>query len=781
MSVSSASPRVVALDDPQLRFFLPLLYVAWADLALPVEEREALRQRIAGQPWLRPQARQAALGWLDPQAPPEAREFEALAQLLASVAMTASVRARATFHSLARELAKTPESEAAVEELAELLGADIALPSQWEAAPEMPQPVYRGDVTASRALRSFLDGKHAASRDAVRAFLDSPERRAYGLSSDEMRAHTRTQLEQLAATGLLKKAFPGVTSEGELDAFMALFEELAHGDLSLVVKLGVQAGLYGGAIWALGTERHHERLTRVASLEELGCFAMSEVGHGSNVADLETVARYEHETRELVIVTPSESARKEWIGGAARDARFAVVFAQLEVAGVRHGVHAIIVPIRAADGSPLPGVRTGDSGHKMGLLGVDNGRLWFEHTRVPVSHLLDRFASIDVSGNYQSPIESQGRRFFTMLGTLVGGRICVGSAAVSAARTSLAIAVRYATMRRQFGGAPSEPERALLEYPSHQRRLLPFLAQSVVLRVAFEAVRERHGRSLKTDQGGEQVDPRRLEAEVAILKVLGSRHGVDATQACREACGGQGYLSVNRLADLRKDVEVFTTFEGDNVVLSQLVAKALLSDYQGQFADEGAFGIARLLGRRAIGRAVERNLTRVRLRDPAHLRSREFQQATLRYREDHVVETLALRLRKRLTSGMDFDLAFLEVQEHALAAAIAFGERLAFDSFVAAERKWSPQGHEPAPGSAAQLLALMGDAYALGVVEKHAAWFLEDGYVEANKSRAIRVEHGRVLAQLAPHARTIVDGFGIPDACLAAPIAFFDPAHPKYK
>jgi acyl-CoA oxidase len=121
------------------------------------------------------------------------------------------------------------------------------------------------------------------------------------------------------------------------------------------------------------------------------------------------------------------------------------------------------------------------------------------------------------------------------------------------------------------------------------------------------------------------------------------------------------------------------------------------------------------------------------------------------------------------------------VQEHALAAAVAFGERLAFDSFVAAERTWSPEGHDPAPGSAAQLLALLGDAYALGVVEKHAAWFLEDGYVEANKSRAIRVEHGRVLQQLAPHARTIVDGFGITDACLAAPIAFFDPAHPKYK
>ena len=129
---------------------------------------------------------------------------------------------------------------------------------------------------------------------------------------------------------------------------------------------------------------------------------------------------------------------------------------------------------------------------------------------------------------------------------------------------------------------------------------------------------------------------------------------------------------------------------------------------------------------------------------------------------------------------MDFDLAFLEVQEHVLAAAEAFGERLAFDSFVEAERQFRSEEGEPAVGSASHLLGLLGDAYALGVVERHAAWFLEDGWVEVSKSRAIRVENGRVLAELAPHARTIVDSFGIPDGCLAAPIAFFDPAHPKY-
>ena len=779
MSISTVSERVSALNDPQLRSFLPMLYVAWADLALTNRERESLVAQMVGKPWLRPSAREAARRWLDPAFPPNEHEFAELRDLLVRVAKTASVRARVTFHALAQELATTEEDQAAVEELAELLGADVALPSEWEVAPEAPQPVYAGDEKVSAELMRFLDGRNPEVRRQVREFLDSPSRRSYGLSSEEERTRTREQLTQLAQTGLIAKAFPGVTSDDELDVFMSIFEELGHGDLSLAVKLGVQAGLYGGAIWALGTERHHQRLAAVAKLEELGCFAMSEVGHGSNVADLETLARYEHETRELVISTPSESARKEWIGGAARDARFAVVFAQLEVAGVRHGVHAMVVPIRAADGSALVGVRTGDSGHKMGLLGVDNGRLWFEDTRVPVDNLLSRFAQIDESGVYQSPIESQGRRFFTMLGTLVGGRICVGGSAVSAARTSLAIALRYATLRRQFGGAQSEPERALLEYPSHQRRLLPALAQSVVLRVAFEAARVRHVKLLKGEEG-DSVNPRQLEAEVAILKVLGSRHGVDATQACREACGGQGYLSINRLAEIRKDVEIFTTFEGDNVVLSQLVTKALLTEYRSQFADEDAFSVARILGLRVVDRAVEKNPLRVRLRDPAHLRSRDFQVATLRYRQEHMVETLAARLRKRLRSGMDFDLAFLEVQPHALAAAEAFGERLAFESFVAAEQRFESGTGAAVDGSAAHLISLLGDAYALGMVEKHAAWFLEDGYVEVSKSRAIRVEHGRVLSELAPHARTIVDGFGIPDGCLAAPIAFFDPAHPKY-
>ncbi|HET9622887.1 MAG TPA: acyl-CoA dehydrogenase family protein, partial [Kofleriaceae bacterium] len=577
----------------------------------------------------------------------------------------------------------------------------------------------------------------------------------------EHRDIVRGWLHELAATGLPRLAFPDVTSTDDLAAFSAVFEELAHGDLSLLIKTGVQWGLYGGAIWALGTERHHARLARVAAGTELGCFAMSEVGHGSNVASLETVARYDHATRELEIHTPGESARKEWIGGAAHDARWAVVFAQLEVAGAAQGVHAVLVPIRTDAGDAMPGVRTGDSGHKMGLNGVDNGRLWFERVRVPVESLLDRFASIDRDGAYASPIASPDKRFFTMLGTLIGGRISVGAGAVSAARAALAIAVRYAEVRRQFG---SEGERRLLDYPTHRRRLLPHLADTVLLRIAFRELRARHARTfadLKTT-----ADTRVLEAEAAAMKVLGSRHAIAAVQAAREACGGQGYLSVNRIGELRTDVDIFTTFEGDNTVLAQLVGKARLGAYRQQLATGGSRAVLRAVARR-VGSALG-----VRRAGGDAVRDRAWQRAAFGFREDHRVETCAARIKQRIDAGADGDDAILDVQEHVVAIAEAFAERRAAEWFAASERALT--------GDVAALVGELGDLALLTRLERHAAWFLEAGYFDIGQSRAIRRAAEALRHALAPRAREIVDAFRIPDACLAAPIAFFDPAHPTY-
>ncbi len=122
----------------------------------------------------------------------------------------------------------------------------------------------------------------------------------------------------------------------------------------------------------------------------------------------------------------------------------AAVFCQLEVGGEERGVHCVLVPLRDERGKVCDGVRIEDCGHKLGLNGVDNGRIWFDDVRVPRENLLDRYAQVSEDGVYFSPIENENRRFFTMLGTLIQGRISVGGASISATKAALTIAVRHA-------------------------------------------------------------------------------------------------------------------------------------------------------------------------------------------------------------------------------------------------------------------------------------------------------------------------------------------------
>lgn len=201
---------------------------------------------------------------------------------------------------------------------------------------------------------------------------------------------------------------------------------LAYADLSLWVKSGVQWGLFGGAVENLGTERHRDVVKRLISLDLLGCFAMTESGHGSDVANLETTATYDPQSQEFVVHSPTPSARKDYIGGAAEHAGMAAVFAQLITEGTSQGVHCFLVPIRDEHGADLPGVTTYDDGLKGGLLGVDNGRIVFDQVRIPRENLLNRYADVAPDGTYSSDIENPSRRFFTTLGTLVRGRVSVG-------------------------------------------------------------------------------------------------------------------------------------------------------------------------------------------------------------------------------------------------------------------------------------------------------------------------------------------------------------------
>lgn len=330
-----------------------------------------------------------------------------------------------------------------------------------------------------QAINTVLDGQWAEARQRGRTLAQEPT--IYDDPADDLetaRAKTLDGVAMMAETGLPMTGLPPeMGGKNEHATNVSGFEETVTANPSLQIKAGVQFGLFGGAILHLGDAEQHEKwLLDAQSGRLLGSFAMTEIGHGSDVANVATTATYDPASEEFVIVTPFRAATKEYIGNAARDARAAVVFAQLVTQGVNHGVHAFFVPVRDDAGEPLPGISLEDDGYKGGLKGVDNGRIAFDSVRIPRKNLLNRYGDVTAEGTYSSPIESPGRRFFTMLGTLVQGRVSLDGASIVASKLALDIAVRYGLERKQFTAGDDFAETTLLDYGEHQRRLMPALA-----------------------------------------------------------------------------------------------------------------------------------------------------------------------------------------------------------------------------------------------------------------------------------------------------------------
>ncbi len=625
-------------------------------------------------------------------------------------------------------------------------------------------------------LRELLDGRWVDVRERARE-LAAHERFApvYDMPRDEYRDLVMEQAKQIAELGYPKLGFPEeYGGSNDVGGSVTAFEMLAYGDLSLLVKAGVQWGLFGGAVLHLGTKRHHDAyLEDIMSLALPGCFAMTETGHGSDVAAIRTTATYDSTTEQFVIDTPFEAARKDYIGNAARHGRIAAVFAQLITNGVSEGVHAFLVPIRDADGAPCRGVTIADCGAKAGLEGVDNGRLSFDQVRVPREALLNKYGDVAADGTYTTSIAKPGARFFTMLGTLIQGRISVAGGAGSAARLALAIAIKYGESRRQFSAPGSPTEVVVMDYLAHQRKLLPLLANSYAMHFAqLELVGTLH--DVFTGASTDEHAKRELESRAAGIKAIGTWHATRTIQTAREACGGAGYLAENRLPSLKADTDVFTTFEGDNTVLLQLVAKELLTSYRTEFGSLDTVGMVRFVAEQFGSAVIERTAARGLIQrlisaapgrdDDADLFDRGRQLELFEWREKHVVDTLARRLRRiKPDSAAAFE-QFNATQDHLLCAARAHVDRVVLEAFVAAIDRC-------ADATTATLLARVCDLHVLSILEADRAWFIEHGRLTPRRAKAITPSVNALCAELRPHAGLLVDAFGIPPAAISAPIA----------
>ncbi len=646
-----------------------------------------------------------------------------------------------------------------------------------------PIPAPRSDAQPSsprvdiEQLGRQLLGTWADIRLAARERAAMPElQRIDGQPMAEHRERVLGQLKLLVEQGAVLKAFPKeLGGEDDHGGNIAAFEELVLADPSLQIKSGVQWGLFGAAVLHLGTGYHHRTfLPDIMSLKVPGAFAMTETGHGSDVAAIGTTATYDEAKQQFVIDTPFRGAWKDYLGNAAVHGTAAVVFAQLITKGVNHGVHAFYVPLRNAKGGFLKGIGGEDDGLKGGLNGIDNGRLHFTNVRVPRENLLNRYGSVAEDGTYSSPIASPGRRFFTMLGTLVQGRVSLDGAATSAAAMALTIAITYGNQRRQFNAASDTEEEVLLDYQRHQRRLLPKLATTYAqifahdeFLVKFDAV---FSGAADTDD-----DRQDLETIAAALKPLSTWHALETLQEAREASGGAGFLAENRMVGLRQDLDVYVTFEGDNNVLLQLVAKRLLTDFSKQFANADAGAMARYVVSQTADRAYHgtglRRLAQTiadfgsTARSVSELRDENSQRQILTDRVETMIAEIAGRLRDaRKLPKADAAAAFNRNQNELIEAARAHAELLQWEAFTRGLEQTTDPGTK-------QVLTWVRDLFGLGLIEQHLAWYLIHGRLSPQRAQAVTAYIDRLLERLRPHAQDLVDAFGYRPEHLRAQIA----------
>ena len=341
-------------------------------------------------------------------------------------------------------------------------------------------------------------------------------------------------------------------------------------------KVGVHFGLYTKTLLSLGTEKHKKWVKRAFQTADFGCFMLTEVGHGSNVQGILTTATYDHASRGFVLNTPVDEGMKFWIGNLAETANMGVAFAQLLVNGKNEGVHAFLIRIRDDQGNLLPGMVVGDCGSKMGNNGVDNGWVLFRSKRVPLDSLLNKFSWIDETGKFKSKIKSKGKRFAVQISALSGGRLGVAVTASLAIFCGCGIAVRYGSVRKQFGEKKGM-ENYLMDYPLVHSQLLTRISYGAVMNNAADLIDKEWQNVNVFDLADLQV--KELHSLSSFIKVAASWNMKEGLAKARELCGGHGYSAYSRIPTLMNDTEIHVTWEGTNEVLLQQTCKNLLEEF----------------------------------------------------------------------------------------------------------------------------------------------------------------------------------------------------------
>ncbi|ELU06137.1 hypothetical protein CAPTEDRAFT_20276 [Capitella teleta] len=313
----------------------------------------------------------------------------------------------------------------------------------------------------------------------------------------------------------------------------------------------------------------------------IGCYAQTELGHGSFLRGLETTAEYDKERGEFVLNSPTLTSTKWWAGTMGWCANHALVMAQLMTEGKNRGPHPFLVQIRDMDThNPLPGIAVGNIGPKYGLDAIDNGFLRLENIRIPRMNMLMKHFEVHPDGSY-----TPAKNAKVINGGMLRIRCQIPSQSASILAKAVTIAIRYSCVRRQSEMQPGAPEPQVLDFQTQQEKLFPILAQAYAFTFTGKALTKLFEEGIQEGLNGDPSKLLELHAQSSVLKAYMTSRGVTGIETCRMACGGHGYSRFSGFPTLLTGASASVTVEGDVTVLLLQNARYLIKCFEGKVKD----------------------------------------------------------------------------------------------------------------------------------------------------------------------------------------------------